>query len=479
MKDFKVFAGRDANSFRTFTEKPHEIRNDFDRDRDRILYSKAFRRLSGKTQVFLAGNDDHLRTRLTHTLEVSQISNTISKCLGINETLTEAISLGHDIGHTPFGHVGERTLNYIMNGCYLIKDFNKNLPENEKGFKHNWQGLRVVSDLEQLNKNYFGLNLTDYTMWGILNHSNKRYKPCNRRSVQNTCRLLLKGDKCNNKPKDEFSVDFYNRYDILFDENSWTIEALIVSQADEIAQRHHDIEDGIESNIINILELIEVFQECFSEYLSDLEKELVEYIRVEKEKIYYVPAMSKLIVNFLTTRLIMDTSINLAKIVKQFDIKCEDDFYKYKTAIKSEIGLDNIVTYCDKFKLEEKKFQNYLSKRILNSHKAQSMDGKADYIIRKLFKAYTTNPQQLPDKTIISLYKNSLDEEEFESLGNGVSIETLTGVLRDKLEQDHFSKCQDDYKFVLLRTICDYIAGMSDNYAIQQYAQLYGSKRIL
>ena len=174
MKDFKVFAGRDANSFRTFTEKPHEIRNDFDRDRDRILYSKAFRRLSGKTQVFLAGNDDHLRTRLTHTLEVSQISNTISKCLGINETLTEAISLGHDIGHTPFGHVGERTLNYIMNGCYLIKDFNKNLPENEKGFKHNWQGLRVVSDLEQLNKNYFGLNLTDYTMWGILNHSNKK-----------------------------------------------------------------------------------------------------------------------------------------------------------------------------------------------------------------------------------------------------------------------------------------------------------------
>lgn len=389
---------------------------------------------------------------------MAQISNTVSKYLGFNETLTEAISLGHDIGHTPFGHVGERTLNYIMNGCYLIKDFNKNLPDNEKGFKHNWQGIRVVSELEQLHKEYFGLNLTDYTTWGILNHSNKKYKPCNRRSDQNICRLILNGQKCDNESKGGLGVDYYNRYETLFDENSWTIEALIVSQADEIAQRHHDIEDGIEANIINTLELINVFEKCFSKYLNVSDKELVEYIKSEKDKIYYVPALSKLVVNFLTSRLILDTTKNLTNIIKQFEINCECDFYKHKTEIKNTIGLKKIVAYCEDFKLQEEEFQKYLSKRILNSHKAQSMDGKADYIMRKLFKAYTTNPQQLPDKTIITLYRTLLDKEEFESLEQGHSSETLTGFMRDRLEKDHFNKCEDNYRIALLRIICDYIA---------------------
>lgn len=472
MNDFKVFAASEENSFRTFEEKSHAIRNKFDRDRDRILYSKAFRRLSGKTQVFVVGNDDHIRTRLTHTLEVAQIANTVSKYLGLDEKLTEAIALGHDIGHTPFGHVGERTLNYIMNGWCLIKDFNKNLLNNQKGFKHNWQGVRVVSDLEQLNRNYFGLNLTDYTIWGILNHSKKKYKICNRKNNDGICKLLLNDYKCNN----ELSVDFYNRYERLFYENSWTIEALIVSEADEIAQRHHDIEDGIEEKIINISELVDTFEQCFNSYLSDDDQELVKYIRREKEKIYYLPALSKLIVNFLTYKLIRDTSDNLINVQKQFDISCKEDFYKYKSDIKSKIGIENIVKYSEDFINEEKNFKEYLSKRILNSHKAQSMDGKADYIIRKLFKAYITNPQQLPDKTIITLYRNIIDKEKFEELEDRYSIEFLTGMLRDKLEIDYFNKCEDDYKVMLLRVICDYIAGMSDNYAMHQYYQLYGSK---
>lgn len=166
----EVFAAREDDSIRIHYEAEHAIRGKFERDRDRILYSKAFRRLSGKTQVFLSGKDDHIRNRLTHTLEVSQISRTISKVLGLNETLTEAIALGHDLGHTPFGHVGERTLNYIMCGCDKLRDFSECL-DSENGFKHNWQGLRVVTDLEKSNL-YKGLNLTRYTLWGILNHSN-------------------------------------------------------------------------------------------------------------------------------------------------------------------------------------------------------------------------------------------------------------------------------------------------------------------
>lgn len=158
-------------------EEENAFRSKFDRDRDRILFSKEFRRLQGKTQVFVSGFDDHIRNRLTHTLIVSQISQTISKYFGFNEVLSEAISLGHDVGHTPFGHVGERTLNLITNNCDLFKDFEID-SEREKGFKHNWQGLKVVTSLEMISPNYKGLNLTDYTLWGILNHSKLKYKPC-------------------------------------------------------------------------------------------------------------------------------------------------------------------------------------------------------------------------------------------------------------------------------------------------------------
>ena len=112
-----VFAADDQAAVRDYNENQHAFRTRFQRDRDRILYSKEFRRLSGKTQVFVAGFDDHVRTRLTHTLEVAQIANTILRQLGLNELLGEAIALGHDLGHTPFGHIGERTLNYILNGC--------------------------------------------------------------------------------------------------------------------------------------------------------------------------------------------------------------------------------------------------------------------------------------------------------------------------------------------------------------------------
>lgn len=479
MREFTILAAKEEYSLRISTEKTHEYRSKFERDRDRILYSKAFRRLSGKTQIFVVGNDDHIRTRLTHTMEVSQIAITISKYLGLNETLTEAIALGHDIGHTPFGHVGERILNYIMNGCYLIKDFNRNLVSNDKGFKHNWQGLRVVVDLENLNRRYYGLNLTDYTMWGILNHSKKNYESCKRKKDINICNLLLYGTKCHNHSSNGFSIDFYKkRYEQILNEDSWTLEGLVVSIADEIAQRHHDIEDGIEEKIIDVKELIKVFSYYFKNFLRNSDKELIRYISKETEKTYYLPALSKLIVDFLTTKLINDTYKNLKSIIKQFDIKTYSDFYERKKDIKDKLGLKNLVCYENEFKNQEKKFKDYLRNRILNSHKAQSMDGKADYVIRQLFKAYITNPQQLPDKTIITLYKNLLDKEEFDFMQEKYSLAEITGKLRDKLEVDHYTKCDDKYRATLLRTICDYIAGMTDNYALQQYELLYGSRSL-
>ncbi|KPU44090.1 deoxyguanosinetriphosphate triphosphohydrolase [Oxobacter pfennigii] len=172
---------------RVIPEDKCDIRTDFQRDRDRIIHSKSFRRLKHKTQVFIAPEGDHYRTRLTHTLEVSQIARTIARALRLNEDLTEAIALGHDLGHTPFGHTGENVLNEICS----------------KGFEHNEQSLRVVDVLEN-NK---GMNLTYEVRDGILNHCG-----------ENTC--------C-------------------------TLEGGIVKYADRIAYINHDIDDAIRGNIIS------------------------------------------------------------------------------------------------------------------------------------------------------------------------------------------------------------------------------------
>ena len=154
-----------------YSSKPY--RDEFQRDRDRILYSKEFRRLSGKTQVFLTTSHDHVRTRLTHTLEVSQISRVTANNLSLDPALAEAIALGHDVGHTPFGHVGEKTLSLIMSNCDQLANFQDSMKTEDKGFKHNLQSLRVTCDLEELYGKT-GLNLTNFTLWGIQNHTKKQ-----------------------------------------------------------------------------------------------------------------------------------------------------------------------------------------------------------------------------------------------------------------------------------------------------------------
>ena len=146
-------------------------RDEFQRDRDRIMHSRAFRRMMHKTQIFNANIGDHYRNRLTHTLEVSQIARSIGKALHLNDELIEAIALGHDLGHTPFGHIGERTLNNI-----LMENFIDDIPAIGQGFKHNFQSLRVVDELESRCSEYNGLNLTLAVREGILKHTSLQYK---------------------------------------------------------------------------------------------------------------------------------------------------------------------------------------------------------------------------------------------------------------------------------------------------------------
>ncbi len=179
---------------RAMFEEKCSLRTDFQRDRDRIIHSKSFRRLMHKTQVFLAPEGDHFRTRLTHTIEVSQIARTIARALGLNEDLTEAVALGHDLGHTPFGHSGETILNKIHEG----------------GFKHNVQSLRVVEIIEG-NKGKYGMNLTEEVKNGIVNHTGS-IKPC-------------------------------------------TLEGQIVKLSDRIAYINHDIDDALRSGVITFQDL--------------------------------------------------------------------------------------------------------------------------------------------------------------------------------------------------------------------------------
>jgi dGTPase len=497
----KIFRAIDVGkkAKRNKKEKKHKFRTEFERDRDRILYSKAFRRLSGKTQVFVTGHEDHIRTRLTHTLEVYQIAKTIASYFGLDIALTEAIALGHDIGHTPFGHEGERILNFIMNGCEAINNINNNILDNEKGFKHNWQSLRVLTQLEKKSEDYNGLNLTNYTLWGIANHSELEWGKCKRFYLDENKKKVCSVNNNNSIEKCEGNLrtDFYKkncnnflRKSINNENNeSWTFEGLIVRQADEIAQRHHDIEDGIIANLIDRKELIEKLKEFFSEtklYFKEGKKyeNMIKKLDNNIKTDYYLPILSRLIVDFLVMNLINNTENNFEILMGKYNIRVNEDFYSKKLEIyNKEKDIFKIVDYNENFGKQEKKFKEYLKNRILNSFKAQSMDGKANYIIKRLFKAYLSNPQQLPDKTIVSFYRNynknylngAINKDKQRDL---YLSPALVGGLREKLKKDYFKKSNDIiFICTLLRTICDYVSGMTDNYALNQHELLYGTKQ--
>lgn len=459
--------------------KTPQYRSKFMRDRDRIMYSKSFRRLAGKTQVYLSGLDDHQRTRMTHTLEVSQIARTISTALGLDTDLTEAIALGHDLGHTPFGHVGERTLHEIMTGACGEKNpigaENPFINMNEKqsaylhnsyGFKHNLQGLKCTMKFE---KNYgkFGLNLTNFTLFGIQAHSSAVYK----------------------RNKAEFG-DKLNHYDTFLDagcklenrNDAWSFEALVVAEADEIAQIHHDLEDAIRGNLLSIDEVKSLIKENFGTYLlnngapQNHEKSYQEQIpdnaifgEISSDEETFITKMSQVIINLLVTRLIEYSRDAMRNFIRnQFQCSQEEyhnEFKKFlqETSYKEIVDLE-IITYDNSegmgFKENLKKFQKYTSQVILSSHDIQKSDSKGKYVIRKLFQAYYTSPQQLPDHCF---------DEYFKSL----NMEIEDKKLRIEFSKIKSSTQTHQEKIALMRVVCDYIAGMTDHYALNRHRELY------
>lgn len=428
----------------------NETRTEFMRDRDRIMYSKAFRRLSGKTQVFLTGLDDHQRTRLTHTLEVSQIARTIAYNLDLDVDLTEAIALGHDIGHTPYGHVGERTLHMIMtnNGGKENAILEENPldkvdnADNQRGFKHNLQSVQTAIKGE---KNYKenGMDLTNFTLFGMAIHSKLQYSG---KKFPDTFGKL------------GYYEEFQNYYRIE-DKYAWSFEAYVVKQADEIAQRHHDLEDAIRGEILSLDEIRHL--------LIELDDSLgIEDTNDEEE---FICIMSRKVVDFLVNKLIDSSCKNMNKLIEA-EGGSIDNFDEY--ILKHDYTeVENIISFyneeTDLFKEKYIKFENHISKCILAAFDIQRADAKGQYIVKKLFQAYYKTPQQLPDHSVIEYLKLTENEEYLEE-NNSKGMGYIRNIFNQATEV-----MNEMQKIELMRVICNYIAGMTDAYAQHEFDQLY------
>ena len=372
MKNFSKL-GLFKSKGRLFKEPSNNFRTPFQRDRDRIIHSASFRRLKHKTQVFVNTEGDHYRTRITHSIEVAQIARTIARYLKINEELAETLSLAHDLGHTPFGHAGEDSLNESM--------------ENFGGFDHNLQTLRIIMFLENKYFKFNGLNLTVETIDGLLKHNGP---------IKNLEKYEKIIGKNYFKNKIKFSL-------------SPSLEAQIASISDDIAYNSHDLEDGLKSNLfkINDLENIAILKQIIKKH-------------IKKIKNYSIELIIRQIVREIINEMVKDIIITTKSNIKKYKLKDINDVYKSKFPI---------VQFSNKMKEFDKQIKSFL-KRKMYYHKdviANTNQGKK--IISKLFFFINDNP------------KRYLNVSKYDKSNTA-------------------------------RSICDYIAGMTDRYAINLYNRI-------
>jgi dGTPase len=353
---------------RKYRETFKDERPAFERDRDRIIHSSAFRRLEYKTQVFVNHEGDYYRTRLTHSLEVAQIAKGIARRLKLNEELTESLALAHDLGHTPFGHAGEKALNQLM--------------ESRGGFEHNLQSLRVVEVLEDRYPDFKGLNLTWETREGIAKHSTFSDTPGYAHLV-------------------EYQPDTVP-----------TLEAQIINLADEIAYNNHDIDDALEAGFFSLEELRGV--PLCDEMMEEVERRypgIPEYKKKHQ------------IITTLIGYLINDVVTSAEQHIRSNRVETLDD-------VRS---VNRILVSCSP-EVEKKTvvLKDYLMKNVYQHYKVERMRVKAERCVTLLFATYRDNPRLLPGKYCL--------------------------------------KIEDEPKEVV---ICDYIAGMTDRYALDEYKKLF------
>lgn len=356
-------------------------RNEYQRDRDRIIHSAAFRRLEYKTQVFVNHEGDLFRTRLTHSLEVAQIARSIARELRLHEDLAEAIALAHDLGHTPFGHAGQTALNNCM--------------EDLGGFEHNLQSLRVIDKLEQKYADFDGLNLTFETREGVLKHC----------SVTNAKKLGDVGERFLNKSQP-------------------SLEAQLTDYSDETAYNNHDIDDGIRYGLITIKDLLKI--ELFSEQHHIVTKK---YRDLDDKKLLH--EIIRRMINVMVVDLIDTSRENIAN-TNLSSISDVRDQPQKMMSFSTEMN--------DK-KLELKQF---LRKNLYQHYRVHRMSKKAAVVIESLFAAFMDDLKILPTEAIKHCYT---------------------------LQEKHGDRG-------LARGISDYIAGMTDRYAIVEYERIFNPRQL-
>ena len=358
---------------RIYKEKDSSVRSPFQRDRDRIIHSSSFRRLKHKTQVFVNTEADHYRTRLTHSMEVSQIARTLARYLGLNEDLCETLSLSHDLGHTPFGHAGEK----ILNDC--MQDYG--------GFDHNIQTLRTVTLIENKYYKFYGLNLTIETLDGLIKHNGP---------VKNLTKFnkILKTDTFKNR------INF---------KNSPSLEAQVASISDDIAYNNHDLEDGLRANLFNIKNLKSI------PLVSNLVKKHYKNIKTYRNEI-----IINQIVRDLINKMVLDVIKTTKKNLKKFKLQTINDIHSHNR---------QIVEFSSFMKKTDKQIKDFLMQKMYNHKKVIVNTNKRKYIIKYLFDYLIKKPNKF-------IYKNSLNNKKKE------------------------------------RAVSDFIAGMTDRYAINLYKNI-------
>ncbi len=376
------YAAHDQQSIgRIYTETSAEYRSEYQRDRERIIHSTAFRRLEYKTQVFVNHEGDLFRTRLTHSIEVAQIARAIARALNLNEDLCEAISLAHDLGHTPFGHAGQDALNECM--------------REHDGFEHNLQSLRIVDELELKYPKFSGLNLMFETREGILKH-------CSRKNAEQL---------------GELGQRFLQRMQP-------GLEAQLANIADQIAYNNHDLDDGLRSGLINVQQLGEV--ELFA---SNFECVNTKHPKLnERRKIY---ECIRNIINELVTDLISQSTEALNKI---------------KPITIDDVRAQNkpLIQFSESMRLKNQELKVFLNKNLYQHYKVHRMSEKAKKIILDLFASFYNDINLMPD--------------EYQKYAH--TAQQNTG---DKGRA---------------RIVADYVAGMTDRYAIAEHERIFNAKTI-
>ncbi len=361
---------------RRYAEPKPAYRSEYQRDRDRIVHSTAFRRLVYKTQVFVNHEGDLYRTRLTHSLEVAQIARTIARALKLNEVLSEAICLAHDLGHTPFGHAGQDALNECM------KDFG--------GFEHNLQSLRVVDELEEHYADFDGLNLTFECREGILKHC----------SYNNAILLGELGER------------FVNR-------QQPGLEAQLANFADEIAYNNHDVEDGIRAGLITVDELLAV--PLFHRYHAEVRAKYPSL--AGRRQVYEI---LRRMINHLVTDLIDSSAARL-------------DASGVRSIAEVRAHPGPLIGFSETTRELNHDLKAFLREHVYKHYKVRRMTAKAQRVVRELFEAFFNDPALMPD----------------EHEATGTRLESVRGPAGRA------------------RAVADYIAGMTDRYAILEHRRLF------